>query len=218
MEPKEILAELPYKPKDYCKAIVDCLNQKYKPITFEVIAFGGLFGTHNDETGKAWCTAQSGEFAGVKFYAEINLKSFEVMDEYVNFLAAKDFSNKVFRMFDEDMIWVYTELTTYHKYSLGNDIDMSFEYFCEEMESVDFLVHLFVKDENIAEEDRNKFIIDVTDKVAGKWKESEMTLLFFFMNDVEQENIKKRCYEYRSEVYDYIMEQTNLIFYKGVKI
>ena len=84
-----------YTNAEYSAAIEEYLSDKYA-MSFKVDSLGGTYGTADDATVKAWCYSLSGDYADVRFMAEINKKDFgSIKDNYLHIVSADMISKQL---------------------------------------------------------------------------------------------------------------------------
>lgn len=127
--------------KEYISAIEKALKSKYS-LDFTVESIGGAYGTHDNNTIKAWCYCNDGKYADIKFYAEIDKVDLEkVNDSYLSVVAASMISEELVTKVDAKAITA-VESSSYLK---SNEID-NLESYLNNLNSYFVTTHIFVKD------------------------------------------------------------------------
>lgn len=100
------------KFKDYADKIVSELHRKYRQ-DFVVDGLGGLIGTHDDTTIKAWCHCTEGKFKDYRFFVEIGKDDLQVKDSFGNLIVAQMISRKIQELlFTEGLVVSQVETPT----------------------------------------------------------------------------------------------------------
>lgn len=171
--------------KEYISAIEKALNSKYS-LDFTVESIGGAYGTHNNDTIKAWCYCNDGKYANIKFYAEIDKVDLgKVNDSYLSVVAASMISDNIATKVDAKPITVVESssyLETNEINDLGNYLNNLNSYFVT--------THIFIKDSQLAssQEYANQ-VMDVAEKVKSLNLQDFCITVWFvteFSDDIEQ--------------------------------
>lgn len=183
--------QLGYSDVEYISAIEEALKSKYD-LSFKVESLGGAYGTGDNTTIKAWCCCKEGEYAELKFMAEIDKEDLSIVkDEYLNIVAADMISKEILTQSGmEAKVYSVIETSVYSSASEIGDLN---EYLAQ-LGNYFVTTHFFVETES--ECDLNKYaeIVYEIGKSAENVESRELSIIVWFVKELT-DDINKTFYE-----------------------
>lgn len=173
--------QLGYSDVEYISAIEEALKSKYD-LSFKVESLGGAYGTGDNTTIKAWCYCREGEYANLKFMAEVDKADLNIVkDEYLNIVAANMVSKEILKK-SGMKAKVYSVIET-SVYSSASEIANLKDYLAQ-IGYYFVTTHLFIETES--EYDLNKYaeIVYEIGKSAESVGSRELSIIVWFVEQL----------------------------------
>ncbi len=178
---------LGHEHTDYIEALEAYLREKYA-MDFAVDSLGGAYGTHDDTTLKAWCYCTEGEYANIKFYAEIGKEDLtQVKDRFLSVIAAGKVSQALTDGYGRASTAVTViESGAYAPIPASGDLK---EYLAE-LGTYFATSHIFVEGAQASSEACAKVVLDIAEQ-AKALELRELTLVVWFVEDLDAAEIQR---------------------------
>lgn len=204
-----------YPKQDYVKAIEAYLSEKYSE-DFETVGIGGIIGTYDNTTVKAFACAKEGKYAGVNFDVEIDkLDLKKCKDNYILLFTADKISELI--QSTEDGMLVKTELEAPGGYLNSADKDISVDDAFIQLDTVFLTSYAFIVDDGKSLEEKAKQVYEIGKRTEKLRNFEDLGVVVFFVKELNADEISKQFYVQRYS-YDYFMDSDFVTSSTGFQI
>ncbi len=169
-----------YTNAEYSAAIEKYLFNKYS-MSFKVDSLGGTYGTADNTTVKAWCYCVTGDYADIKFMAEIKKDDLDaVKDNFLHVVSADMISNQLCNGREDAVACSVVESSMYS--SANNVSDLS--TYLAELETYFVTTHFFVKDIKSASVDDYTDAVFSVAEIAKQLNLSDICIVVWFVDEM----------------------------------
>ncbi|MBR4057308.1 MAG: hypothetical protein IKK00_04135 [Oscillospiraceae bacterium] len=175
-----------YSNADYSAAIEGYLSDKYS-LSFKVDSLGGVYGTSDNSTVKAWCHSVDGSYANIRFMAEVNKENLRIVkDNYLHIVSAGMISDKLCNNHDGVAAYSIVESSTY---STADSILELNEYLAG-LDTYFVTTHFFVKDsESMSVNDYVNMVYSIGESAKGL-NLQDLCIVVWFVDEVSSDFAK----------------------------